>query len=145
MAQVTVVCGPPGSGKSTYVKNRAKSGDLILDIDTIWQALSGRPYYEKPSALMSYVLDTWESLIDRVDEVESYHAWIVSSLPLAVDRQRYADRFNDADIETQIILLDVNEYDCMDRIAKDERRAKHVEGWKPIVRRWFDAYEPRIQ
>lgn len=36
---LTVVSGPPCSGKSTYVRERAKPGDLVIDFDLIAKAL----------------------------------------------------------------------------------------------------------
>lgn len=33
-----VICGPPCSGKSTYVREHAEDGDLLVDYDVIAQA-----------------------------------------------------------------------------------------------------------
>ena len=38
---VTVVCGPPGSGKSTHVDGHKQPGDLVVDIDALYVALTG--------------------------------------------------------------------------------------------------------
>lgn len=38
-----VVCGPPGSGKTTWVKQRAKPGDLVFDADYLVSAMFGTP------------------------------------------------------------------------------------------------------
>ena len=32
---VTVIAGPPGSGKSSYVAGRQRWGDLVLDLDAV--------------------------------------------------------------------------------------------------------------
>lgn len=43
---LTVVTGPPCSGKSTYVRERAATGDVVVDFDVLAQALTvdGTPY-----------------------------------------------------------------------------------------------------
>jgi hypothetical protein len=43
---LTIVCGPPGSGKSTYIREHAKQGDTIIDLDAIMGTLSGKPEHQ---------------------------------------------------------------------------------------------------
>ena len=137
--QVTVVCGPPGSGKSTYVKERAKPGDLIVDLDDIWQALSGQPYYDKPEGLLTFVWAARDGMMLRLQEPSAiYRAWIVSMGVTASVRQGYVDDYN-----ATIIMLDVHKGECLNRIAKDSRRADRAEAWTEIVDRWFKNYQPR--
>ena len=53
MAQKKVyyVYGAPCSGKSTFVRENKGNSDLLVDIDLIWQAVTGGALYEKPDAL----------------------------------------------------------------------------------------------
>jgi predicted kinase len=44
-AQVTVVYGPPCSGKSTYIQKHLKPGDYLLDIDLLAQSTLSTPSY----------------------------------------------------------------------------------------------------
>lgn len=53
--KVYIVYGSPLSGKSSYVKSLQNEGDLIVDIDNIWQALSGCERYIKPLRLRANV------------------------------------------------------------------------------------------
>lgn len=38
--QVILVCGPPASGKTTFVRNHMVPGDIVVDLDAIMQAIS---------------------------------------------------------------------------------------------------------
>lgn len=51
---ITVVTGPPCSGKSTYVRNNAKPGDIVIDFDTMAQAF-GSPTPHDHSAATRHV------------------------------------------------------------------------------------------
>jgi len=37
---ITIICGPPGSGKSTYVREHYLTGDVVIDMDVIALALT---------------------------------------------------------------------------------------------------------
>ena len=39
---VTLVCGPPAAGKTTYVPEHAKPGDVIIELDACIEAAGGR-------------------------------------------------------------------------------------------------------
>lgn len=44
--QLTVVFGPPGSGKSTWVRDRATEQDVVLDLDEMIASISNKPIYK---------------------------------------------------------------------------------------------------
>ena len=64
--QVFVVYGSPLSGKSSYVKETMVEGDLIIDMDRIWQCVSGCPEYVKPNRLKSVVFSARDNLLESV-------------------------------------------------------------------------------
>ena len=51
---ITVVTGPPCSGKSTYVRTHARPGDIVVDFDILAQAL-GSPTPHDHSAATRHV------------------------------------------------------------------------------------------
>lgn len=50
---MTVVCGPPNSGKNTYVERHADADDLVWDLDALAAAMNPR----------------WKRHVDRPDDV----------------------------------------------------------------------------
>lgn len=68
--KVYIVYGSPLSGKSSYVKSLQNEGDLIVDIDNIWQALSGCERYIKPLRLRANVFQVRDGKLgETIDEV----------------------------------------------------------------------------
>ena len=64
--QVYLVYGSPLAGKTTWVNEVKTEGDLIIDMDSIWQALSGCERYTKPAVLNSCVFGVRDYLIECV-------------------------------------------------------------------------------
>lgn len=135
-----LVCGPPGSGKTTYVNERKRWGDLVVDVDALFVALTGGlDWYEKPAALLPYVLEARDAVIDRLVQGDDDlgRAWVITSEADAVKRQALARRLG-----ASVVVLAVSASECLRRISSDQRRADKAEQWRPIVERWWSDYQP---
>jgi 5-methylcytosine-specific restriction protein A len=135
-----MVCGPMGSGKTTYVNQRKHWGDLVLDVDALFVALSGgMDWYDKPAALLPYVMKAMDAVIARLCQGDDDlgRAWVITSEADAVKRQRLAQRLG-----ASVVVLDVSASECLRRIAADPRRADKVALWQPLIARWWDEYQP---
>lgn len=136
-ASIAVVCGPPGSGKSTYVRDRAKWGDLIVDVDALYQALSGLPAYEKPEQLLPFVCSARDAVVDRLLRQSAIaRAWIVATMPKKLERDLLRRRLG-----AKVIVIETGTEDCMKRIGQDYRRAARAALWRGHVERWWSDYE----
>lgn len=137
MAPVTVVCGPPGSGKTTWVRDHAERGDLILDLDTLAQAVTGLDLYDKPDELLPYVWDARDAMLTRLAAYGDVPAWIIMMGARAAERSEMRDRF-----DAEIVVLETPGAECIRRLTNDPARAGDLEEWGELVVRWWSEYEP---
>lgn len=137
-SQVTIVCGPPGSGKTTYVRERAHRGDLIIDLDFIFAAISGLPLYDKPVGLLNVALEVKDFLIAKLRGQSGINrAWIVTGGAARAEREEIARKTGG-----RVIVLAVPAHECLARISKDDRRVGTSEAWQSRIERWWREYEP---
>lgn len=129
---ITLVCGPPGCGKTTFVAEHKLWGDLIVDLDAIASALSGLPSHEKPRGLMPFVWEARDAVLGKLAR-HPVRAWIIATMPKLVERQRMAQRMG-----AQVIVLDVGVEECLRRIVE---RGGKADVWRPLVAGWWEKYE----
>lgn len=135
--QVILVCGPPGSGKTTFVASRKRWGDLVVDFDALYAALSGLPWYEKPAALMPFVCAARDIVLARLrTSSDVAQAWVISSEANAQARAQLAQQVGA--METIVLAVGANE--CLRRIDADPRRSGQLLAWSPIVHKWWREY-----
>ncbi len=139
MAQVVLVAGPPGAGKTHYVSQRMKAGDVVVDVDAILAALTGRPWYEHTPQQLWLALDVRDFLFDRLRHpTDLYTAWVITSEARASERERLAAQCG----ASKTIMLLEPAHVCLYRIGHDGRRAEALPHWREIVTRWWSEYEP---
>lgn len=132
---VTIVYGPPGAGKTTYVREHARWGDLIIDFDALYAALSGLNWYDKPSSLMPFVATARDAVIDRLHrDSQVRHAWLITTEPEGGKRKALQARLN-----AQMVFIEASPQECLRRIATDPRRDVAA-GWEDTVNDWWNKY-----
>ena len=137
MMPVTVVAGPPGSGKTTWARKQAGPRDLVLDLDEIKARLSGRNVHDAPEDIF------WRALAERNDILYSLtrrldypHVWFVVMAPKLTERRHWRENLN-----AETVVLEVSPTECMRRISLDPTRtAKGEEFWKRLVYQWWERY-----
>lgn len=58
-----VITGPPGSGKTTWVDQRARPGDLVFDFDAVATVVSQVPRHPRPVDALRAVLAMRDGLV----------------------------------------------------------------------------------
>ena len=98
---VTLICGPPCAGKTTYAQTHAKPGDLIVDWDLIAQRL-GSPTTHTHRRIYRQRADAEvRRLCDEIKAGLHPTAWVIRSLPDPHQRQQWA-----ASLGARVVLLD---------------------------------------
>ena len=134
--QVFIVYGSPLSGKSSYVKEVAEAGDLIVDIDSIWQAVSGQDRYIKPNRLKSIVFSVRDNLLESVKYRRGkwVNAYVIGGYPFKGERERLADQLG-----AREIFIDTDKAECMSRLLACEDR--DITEWTKYIDSWWKQFE----
>lgn len=134
--QVFLVYGAPCSGKSSYVKDNMCEGDLIVDMDSIWQCVSGLNRYQKPGRLKMIVFRLRDDLLDAVKYRQGKwnNAYIIGGYPLSSERESIAK-----ELGAREIFIDESKEECLRRLeASDDGR--NIEEWRGYIDEWFSRY-----
>lgn len=132
--KIYLVYGPPLSGKKSYVRQAMGRGDIVVDIDAIFQALTMLPMYDKPGNLLTNVMNVRSTLIDNLKTRYGkwHNAWIIGG---------YADKYQRDSIINQLgaepIYIEATREECLERLMADEERG---EDFKDYIDKWFDHY-----
>ena len=134
--EVYIVYGPPLAGKRTWVQENMTEGDLIIDIDDIWQCISGCARYKKPNRLKAVVFRMRDILLDAVRYRNGRwnNAYIVGGYPLQSERERLCK-----ELGAREIFLDVPEAECIARLESSEG-IENKDEFRKFIEDWFERY-----
>ncbi len=134
---VFVVYGPPFAGKKTYVREHMHRGDMVVDMDRLYAAVSMLPCYDKPDNLFTNVIGLYNMLIDNIRTRfgKWNSAWVTGGLADKFKRERLAD-----DLGAELIFCDVSMEECLRRLEMDEYQKYRKDEYKRYIERWFEQY-----
>lgn len=128
---IRLVCGPPASGKSTWVRAQAAAGATVIDLDQIITELGGDPA-DEASPIRDHARQIRagrEAVLDPTAD-----AWVIRTLADPADRADTARRLG----ATEVHVLDIPADECSRRAAASGRPA-----WTgPVITDWWANYQP---
>lgn len=135
--EVFLVWGSPCSGKSSYVESVMSEGDLIVDMDNIWQCVSGMERYVKPARLNSVVFKIRDELLNAVKyRIGKWNnAYVIGGYPFQGERERICTELGARDI-----FIDTGKEECISRLMNDDDR--DLVEWQKYIEDWWRKFLP---
>lgn len=135
--KVYIVYGSPMSGKKTFVKENMERGDIVVDMDRLYESVSMLPSFDKPDNLFINVIGIQHLLIDNLKTRlgKWYNAWIIGGYADKFKRERLAE-----DIGAELVYCDKTKEECYARLEADEDRQYRITEWRKYIDDWFEKY-----
>ena len=132
--QVKIVYGSPLSGKTTLVRQLMEYGDIILDIDALWSALTMQPLFSKPNPCRFNIFKTRDAILDQIKTRYGswYTAWVIGGYADKTDRERLAQSLG-----AELIYCESTMQECLDR----RRESGRPEKWDEYIKNFWEIYE----
>lgn len=129
---ITLVAGPPCSGKSTWVRGNADAGALVIDYDRLAEAIGGGYGDDRLRPLVRRVCDLIVGEL-AADPGRWGDAWLIRGAPTADERRRYRERLG-----AEVVVLAVPADECKRRAVSAGRPSS----WAQLIDAWWQRYEP---
>lgn len=134
--KVYLVYGAPCSGKNTFVSNIKGNSDIVVDIDLIWQCITGGDEYRKPAALKQNAFQLRDCLLDMIKTRAGKweRAFIITGGARKGERERQIELLG-----AEPIFIQESRENCLKRLANDGKR--DVKEWSKYIDAWFNDYQ----
>lgn len=133
MRRVTLVCGPPCAGKSTWVREHAAPADLVVCFDLLARAAGSRGEHRHSHAHRAQAGTAFRRACAQLATADRT-AWVIRCAPTAAERAQLAQHVR---ADTVLVLMPPLTV-ALGR-ARTAGREPHVQ---PAIRRWYAAYTP---
>ena len=135
--KTVIVWGSPASGKTTYVLDHMETGDLVVDLDSIKQAISAQKKRNTPENLSKVAIGITEYLYGLIErgEVDCQTKWVIASLPDRKEREELARR-----LKAELVYMDAAYHECLRRVEGDNERGDKVQQ-KYFIDKWWERFE----
>jgi 5-methylcytosine-specific restriction endonuclease McrA len=146
LVPIHLVCGPPASGKSTFVREHAGPGDLVLDLDDIIAEIAGRPVWDNSERLQHWLSAALAERNRKLDRLSTppepcSQAWLIVSEPYATWRSWWRKTLGPGNTYVLLTPLHI----CRQRIATDRERAIAAEKRSGVAWAWWKRYIPSVE
>jgi len=128
---VTIVCGPPAGGKSTYVRQHKKNGDYVIDLDAIASKLAGSTEHSWSFDVLDKAIKQRNKMLDGLADASNAKAWFIVCEPSAANRGWWRDK-----LKANTVVIETAANVCEQRIAADSERQRQ----KGNADQWWQIY-----
>jgi len=125
---ITLLFGPPCSGKSTYAKTLDAK---VVDFDVIKQTLSGQDPFDMDDKYLSACFAVRNRLIENTKG----KLIVIGTLANRKARQDWLTK-----LDAKALMMITHEHECIRRLKKSSRPNKP--GQIALIRKWFNDFTP---
>jgi len=121
--EIYLICGPAGSGKSTFVRKNKKQKDLVYDYDKIYEAFTLSPMKESRVDCVNLMVRIRRFVIELIAQQQECfkdirRMWFISTEANNPRRARLA-----ADIKaTRVFVLETSFEQCLENVKTSDER-----------------------
>ena len=129
-----VITGPPCGGKSTYVRERARPGDFVVDLDRLALAITSEdtPHHEYPAHIRTAAIQLRkQAVVMAIMWAKRGDSYVIHAKPPARARSQYR--------QAHAVMVELEApFDVLRARAKAER-PPHI--WSTLARWWDEPEE----
>jgi broad-specificity NMP kinase len=131
---LTIITGPPCSGKTTYARTHARPGDIVVDFDALAQALGSPVSHGHDHHLWKVAIEARTAAVRAAIQQhrQGATAWIVDSRPTEAAREAYRKAGG------RIVDLTATREE-LHRRASEDRPAS----WHARIDTFLDGHDPQ--
>lgn len=135
--RVTLVCGPPCAGKSTWVAEHAAPGDTVLDIDTLAKLNGSDRDHGHEGRYYRAAQVEYDALCEVV-KTGDMTAWVLRGAPEPGARRKLADTCG---ATKTIVLLPPRDVLYIRALERDAKATGAAVDTCKAISNWFRRYE----
>jgi predicted kinase len=136
---VVLVAGPPASGKTTYVRQHAELGDVVIDFDDCLARAGARKWTDRQSE-KEHAFYLRDRLFHSLATSTAPKAWAIVSAPSERERAAWLEVLGP---KASWVVLDVPAEECKRRVLQEADRAHAVAAMNASIDRWWREAVPR--
>lgn len=143
VCMVTLVCGAPGAGKTTWVRSQASLSDVVIDLDEIKARISGVPVHQTPNdieLLRKALIDRNKQLTELWLKRPDQRVFFITGSPEARER-----RFWRRMLGCDVVVIDPGFHEVRERIRRDATRNGRRATMIRWAARWYREYTPDVE
>lgn len=135
-----LICGPPGSGKSTQATRMASRDDLVIDLDVIACQVLGVTFtHDWDRSGLDRALHVRNRLLGQLSIRPPHwpNAFVIVGAPSPMDRLWWGQAL----MVTETIVCETPAHVCYQRVSMRSETSKRIEHTRLAISSWWDTYE----
>lgn len=125
---ITVVMGPPASGKSTFVREQSKPGDVVVDFDVLSQAFGSTIPHDRPESIAQVTFAARSAAIGRIFDGIDADAWIIQTMLDATGIKRWGE------LGARFVVIDPGRETVEERARAEGRPDSSLQ----VIAEWYE-------